>query len=80
MDLMQLTTWLGWMSLINMTILCVAGLMLYLGRQTVFKLQRRLIPISQEEMVRLYAEFLARYKMWVILLNIAPYLALKLMV
>lgn len=79
MNLTQLTIFLGWMSVINIVVLIFAASMLCLGRQTVFKLQRWFIPITQEEMVRLYAEFLARYKMWVILLNVAPYLALKVM-
>ncbi len=78
-NLQTLTTFLGWCSVINVIALLVASLMLILLRNFVAGIHGKMFGGSAEEISLAYVHFLANYKIAIIMLNIVPYVALRIM-
>ena len=73
------TTFLGWCSVINIGLLMLSSLAVMIMREQISSIHVRLFAMSKEDVLRGYFQYLAHFKIAVIVLNIAPYLALKLM-
>jgi hypothetical protein len=78
-NLQTLTTFLGWCSVINVIVLSVASLMLMLMRNFVAGIHGRMFGVSTEDISLAYVHYLANYKIAIIMLNIVPYVALRIM-
>ena len=78
-DMQTLTTFLGWCSVINVIALLVASLMLMLMRDFVAGIHGKMFGVGTEEMSLAYVAYLANYKIAIIVLNIVPYVALRIM-
>ena len=78
-NLQTLTTFLGWCSVINVIVLLVASLMLMLMRNFVAGIHGRMFGVSTEDISLAYVHYLANYKIAIIMLNIVPYVALRIM-
>ena len=74
-----LTTFLGLASLINLAMLTVGAILLILMRGTLTKLHAKMYGLSEADLARAYFQYLAQYKIAIIVLNLVPYLALKIM-
>lgn len=75
----NLTTLLGWASLINIGILMLTTVAMILMRRRITELHSRLFQLERSGLPRIYFQYLAQYKIAIMVLNIAPYLALKIM-
>ena len=78
-NLQALTTFLGWCSVINVIALLVASLMLMLMRNFVAGIHGKMFGVSAEKMSLAYVQYLSNYKIAIIILNIVPYVALRIM-
>jgi len=78
-DLQTLITFLGWCSVINVIALLVASIMLMLMRNFVAGIHGKMFGVSTEEISLAYVHYLANYKIAIIMLNIVPYVALRIM-
>jgi hypothetical protein len=74
-----LTELLGWASIINIVILMTSGLMVIAMRGPISKIHSSLFGLDEKDLGRAYFQYLAQYKIAIIVLNIAPYIALKVM-
>lgn len=74
-----LTTFLGWCSVINIVMLCVATLMLMAMRNTIIAIHSRMLGISPEALPMAYMQYLANYKIAILMLNLVPYVTLRIM-
>ncbi len=74
-----LTELLGWASAINIVILMFSTLSLIAMRGAVSKIHSKLFGLDEKDLGRAYFQYLAQYKIAIIVLNIAPYVALKFM-
>ena len=79
MTLEALTTLLGWASVINIVILMITTISLVSMRSTITTIHARLFGMDEKDLGRAYFQYLAQYKIAIIVLNIAPYLALRIM-
>ncbi len=79
MDLATLTSFFGWMAVINIVLLGFAGLMLMLGRPWISGVHGRMTGLSEERLNALYVTWLGNYKIAALTLSVVPWLALKLM-
>ena len=79
MTIELLTEFLGWCSVINVGFLVVASVFLTLTRGAVSKIHAGMFGLRQEDLARAYFQYLAQYKIAVLVLNLVPYLALKIM-
>lgn len=79
MTMQQLTTLLGWITLINVGILVLSTLMIVAFRGGIARTHAGLFGLDEKDLGRAYFQYLSQFKIAIIVLNIAPYLALKLM-
>ena len=79
MTLDTLTTFFGWMGLINIGILFFSTLTTAMLRKTSHKLHSALFKITPEELDKMYFKYLAHYKILMLIFTIVPYFALRLM-
>lgn len=77
MALDTLTTFLGWTALINIIVLLLSTGMVLAVRERISKIHARLFGLDQADIGRAYFQYLAQYKIAILVFNIAPYLALR---
>ena len=80
MDIERLSEFLGWCSVLNMIILTIVSLSLFNGLDRIMKIHRQFIALSDDELKAQYFRYLATYKVLILLFNIVPYVALRIMV
>lgn len=79
MNASDLTTLLGWSSLLNIGFLTLTSAMLLLLPDRLVAIHQRLLGLQDEDWRRVYIQFMSNYKIAVLVFNISPYLALKCM-
>ncbi len=77
-DLETLTAFLGWCTVINFGLLVLAALGLMSMRSWIAPMHSRMFKVSEKNLSRYYFEYMANYKLLVIVLNLVPYIALKI--
>ena len=78
MTLEQLTEFLGWCTLMNVVILAVSALCVVAFRSSLAQLHANLFGMEQATLPGAYFRYLGYYKIGILLLNLTPYLALRL--
>ena len=79
MSIETLTELLGWSSIINIAILLFSTILLIGMRRVIAGMHSKLFGVDEKDLGRAYFQYLAQYKIAIIVLNIAPYIALKIM-
>ena len=79
MTVEMLTTILGWCLAINIGLLVFAAVAVMGFRNLVLHLHGKLFGLSDDDLVRAYFQYLANYKIAIIVFNLVPYVALKLL-
>jgi hypothetical protein len=74
-----LATFFGWCTLINISVLVFTTVVLVLMKGFISDFHARLFAVKQEELPPVYFAYLGQYKVAILMLNLVPYLALKLM-
>lgn len=74
-----ITKFLGWCSIINIGLLLLSTLALAFMPERMISIHGKWFKLSHQELLRIYFQYLALFKLSVIMLNIVPYLALKMM-
>ena len=80
MTMEEITALLGWTSVINIAVLLLSGLVVIAMRGSIAKIHSQLFGLDEKDLGRAYFQYLAQYKIAIIVLSIAPYVALKIMV
>ena len=78
-NIQTITTFLGWCAVVNIGIYLLTALALMGFRQPIKKIHSRVSAVPGEKLDGLYFNYLANFKLAIIVLNVAPYAALKLM-
>ena len=74
-----LTEFLGWSLVINVAILTLSTLGVIAMRRTIVGIHSKLFSLEESDTVKAHFQYLAQYKIAIIVLNFSPYLALKIM-
>lgn len=74
------TAFLGWCTVLNLVIYTFTALTLLIFREPVKAIHSKLTGLSPDKLDEAYFHYLANYKLALIVLNVVPYLALKLLV
>lgn len=77
--LVELRELLGWASIINIAILLLSTLGVIAMRGAIAGIHSRLFGLDEKDLGRAYFQYLAQYKIAIIVLNIAPYIGLRIM-
>jgi len=79
MEIALLTTFLGWCTVINIGLLALTTVALAVFRPMVLRIHGALLGMTPEQLLPKYVNYLACFKVLVIVLNLVPWIALKLM-
>jgi hypothetical protein len=79
MTIESLTELLGWASVINIGILVFSTLAVITVRTSITEIHSKIFGLDEKDLGRAYFQYLAQYKIAIIVLNVAPYIALKIM-
>ena len=75
----SVTTFFGWCSVINIALLVASSLLLMVSKEPVAKIHGKLFGVKQKEVQLTYFQYLGNYKIAIIVFNLVPYIALKVM-
>ncbi len=74
-----ITELLGWACVINIALLLFTTTIVIAMRGTISRIHSSLFGLDEKDLGRAYFQYIAQYKIAIIVLNIAPYIALKIM-
>jgi len=74
----KLTIFLGWSTLINLIFLSLVALILMVAKEKIVYLHKKWFDLSPGELDKLYFQYMANYKVLIIVFNLVPYLVLRL--
>lgn len=78
-NIQVITTFAGWCTVVNLGIYLFTALALMGFRGPIKTIHSKISAVPSEKLDELYFNYLGNFKMAIIILNIAPYAALKLM-
>ncbi len=78
-DIQIVTSFLGWCTVINLGLLMFSAFILVVFNLQIKTLHSKLMVIEPVGLNALYFNFLGNYKIAILILNLVPYCALKLM-
>lgn len=79
MTLDQLTEFLGWTVILNMGMLAFASILIVFFKSTIMAIHRKILSMSDQDLWKMYVNYLANYKIFTFVFSVMPYLALKIM-
>ena len=74
-----LTTFFGWCTVINVVALAITSIMLMLMRNFISGIHGKMFGVNKEDLPLTYVQYLGNYKIAIIVLNIVPYIVLRIM-
>ncbi len=78
MDMTTLTALFGWMLVINIGVYTLAAIFIIFARDWTARLEARITGVPEKVWPRLFMDYLSRYKVAIMVFNLAPYLALRI--
>jgi len=69
---------LAWCTVMNLVLLALAASAVTLAGGPIRRLHARMFDLSEDDLARAYFQFLAHYKLAILVFNLAPYLALRI--
>ena len=73
------TAFFGWTTVINFVLLFVSSIMVITIRGTISKIHGRMFGLETADLSRAYFQYIAQYKIAIIVLSLTPYIALRIM-
>ncbi len=74
-----LTVVLGWSTVFNLVMLALTAIMVMTMRGWMIRMHARMFGVSEVDLPRMYFQYMAQYQIAIFVLNLAPYVALKVM-
>lgn len=78
MSIETLTTLFGWVCVINIGLLTLTTLAILSLRQTISRIHSKMFGLAPKDLSSMYFNYLANFKVLILVFNIAPYIALKI--
>jgi hypothetical protein len=78
-SLEAITTFFGWTTAVNIALLLFSSIALVIARGSVSRIHGRMFGLETVDLSRAYFQYLAQYKIAIIVFSLTPYVALKLM-
>ncbi|GAA6203455.1 MULTISPECIES: DUF6868 family protein [Thalassotalea] len=75
----ELTTFFGWCTVINLGVYLFSAFFIIVFRSFTITLHSKIVGVEASELPNMYFKFLGNYKIAILLINLSPYIALKLM-
>ena len=78
-SLEAVTAFFGWTTVINFVLLVVSTIMVIVMRGSISRMHGRMFGLESVDLSRAYFQYIAQYKIAIIVFSLTPYVALKLM-
>lgn len=78
-SLEAITTFFGWTTVINFILLFVSSIVVIIARGSISRIHGRMFGLESADLSRAYFQYIAQYKIAIIVFSLTPYVALKLM-
>jgi hypothetical protein len=79
MESMQtIREFLGWSTALNVVVLLFSTVVLSVSGAPIKRLHAKMFDMSESDLSRAYFQYLAQYKIAVLVFNLVPYLALRI--
>ncbi len=78
-SLEAVTAFFGWTTVINFVLLVVSTIMVITLRGLISSMHGRMFGLESVDLSRAYFQYIAQYKIAIIIFSLTPYVALKLM-
>jgi hypothetical protein len=78
MTIETLTAFFGWCALINIGLMLLTTVTLLVGHESIIRIHSRMFGLEKPELQRAYFQYLAQFKIAVLVFSIVPYIALKM--
>jgi hypothetical protein len=69
---------LGWSTVLNLGLLVFSSLVLIIAGSSIKRLHARMFDLAEADLSRAYFQYLAQYKIAILVFNLVPYLALRI--
>jgi len=79
MNVNDITEFFGWCTIINLSIYVISALCIAVFKNKTVNIFRKSIGVQPCELPSLYFKYLSAYKVAIIMFNLTPYIALRLM-
>jgi len=79
MSLNEITVFFGWCTVLNFSIYAFSALFIIVFKNFTISLHSKLVGLDYTDLPIMYFKFLGNYKIGILIFNITPYFALKLM-
>jgi hypothetical protein len=79
-ELQTMTAFFGWCAVLNIGLLLFTAIWLIVFRDFTKSIHSAILGVDQDSMDVIYFQFMGNLKIAVIVFNVVPYLALKMMV
>ncbi len=79
MDIHQLTTFFQWMTIMNIILIFISTILWTALKKWVYSMHGKLFNLTPEQMSLVAYQYLAIYKVLLIVFNLVPYLALTML-
>ena len=80
MDTMEaLRSFFAWCTVINIGFLILSSILMLLFRGMASRIHARLFNLEESDISRAYFQFLAQYKISILVFSLVPYLALRIL-
>jgi hypothetical protein len=79
-ELQTMTAFFGWCAVLNIGLLLFTAIWLIVFRDFTKSIHSAILGVDQDSLDVIYFQFMGNLKIAVIVLNVVPYLALKMMV
>jgi hypothetical protein len=80
MDVNQIAAFFGWCTLINIAFYTLSALFIIVFKNFTISIHSKLMGLDASELPSLYFKFMGNLKICIIVFNLTPYIALKLMI
>jgi hypothetical protein len=77
-DLAQVTAVFGWMLVINLGVYLLAAAVIVFAGRWAARFEARITGVPVEDWPGIFVDYLSRYKIAIMVFNVAPYVALRI--
>ncbi len=78
MTIETIRTFFGWCTVINIGLLIFSSIFLIAMRGTASRIHGKMLNLDEKYLSQAYFQFLAQYKIAIIVFNVVPYFALRI--
>lgn len=78
MDIPSLRAFFKWCSIVNIGLFAVSALMIWLASDLIYAIHGQMYGLSRESLDVVFFAFLGLYKIFILVFNLVPYVALRI--